>query len=76
MATKIQGYYFDGDPDGLKFISWLDYEELQTMVYDADNRGKGYVEDSYNKTHFEVTKSPDGTYMVSKVKPSGSSSWF
>ncbi len=57
METKIQGYKFDGDPDGIKFLYNLDAEELQTLVYDADNKGKANFYDSYNKYHYEIIRS-------------------
>lgn len=75
METKIQGYKFDGDPDGLKFMQLLDWDEFETIRYCVDNKGEANIFDSYNKYHYEITKSSDGIYMVSKVQPAGSS-WF
>jgi hypothetical protein len=76
METKIQGYNFDGDPDGLKFVQFLDRDEFETMRSRVDDRGEANLLDSRNNYHFEITKSADGIYMVSKVQPSSSSSWF
>lgn len=75
METKIHGYNFDGDPEGLKFLGFLDSYEWETIKYCVDNKGEANVYDSYHKKHYEVTKSSDGIYMVSEVK-SSSSSWF
>lgn len=74
MATEIQGYQFDGDPDGLKFIGRLDWDELQTIIYCVDNKGKAKMQDNYGN-HLEITKSSEGVYMISKVA-AASSSWF
>lgn len=73
---KINDYQFDGDPDGLKFMQLLDWEEFGTLRYCVDNKGEANVFDSKLNNHYEVTKSSDGIYMVSKVKPTSSSSWF
>ncbi len=75
METKIHGYLFDGDPDGLKFVANFDWDEFQTAKYVVDNKGEGNFFDSKGNVHWEITKSADGIYMVSKVK-SSSSSWF
>ncbi len=75
METKIQGYNFDGDPDGIKFLYALDAEELQTLIYDTDNKGKANFFDSRNNYHYEITRSQEYVYMVSKVQ-APSSSWF
>lgn len=76
METKIQGYKFDGDPDGIKFMQLLDYDEFETVRYCVENKGEANIFDSKFNKHYEITKSSDGIYMVSKVEPSGSSSWF
>lgn len=75
METEIQDYKFDGDEDGLKFMRLLDRDEFETIKYCVDNKGEANVFDSRNNSHFEITKSSDGIYMVSKVK-SSSFSWF
>ena len=74
--TKIQGYNFDGDDDGLKFLQFLDFDEFETMRYCVENKGEANILDSKYNYHYEITKSSDGIYMVSKVKSSGSSGWF
>lgn len=74
MVTEIQGYQFDGDPDGLKFVSRFNWEELETLMYCVDNRGKANILDNLSN-HLEITKSSEGVYMVSKVA-STTSSWF
>ncbi|MEK7151657.1 MAG: hypothetical protein AAB784_03020 [Patescibacteria group bacterium] len=74
--TKIQGYMFDGDADGLKFLQLLDYEEFESLRYCVENKGEANFLDSKFNYHFEITKSSDGIYMISKVQPSSSSSWF
>lgn len=71
----MHGYKFDGDPDGLKFLELLDEAEIGTIIYCVDNKAEANSYDSYNKAHFEITKSADGIYMISKVAAS-SSSWF
>jgi hypothetical protein len=76
METKIQSYNFDGDDDGLKFLQFLDSDEFETMRYCVDNKGEANIFDSKYNNHYEITKSADGIYMVSKVKSSGTSSWF
>lgn len=73
MATEIQGYNFDGDPDGIRFFGNLSWDELQTILYSVDNKGKAHIQSSPTN-HFEITKSSDGTYMISKIQPS--SSWL
>jgi len=65
MAIQIQGYNFDGDPDGLKFINKLNWDEFQTLIYCVDNKGSAHIQSDF-AAHFEITKSSDGTYMVSK----------
>jgi len=72
--AEIQGYQFDGDPDGLKFFGRLDWDELQTVIYCVDNKGKAKVLDNYGN-HLGITKSSEGIYMISKVA-AASSSWF
>jgi hypothetical protein len=76
MVTKIQNYDFDGDPDGLKFIGLLSLDEFESMRYCIENKGDAHLFDSYNKYHYEVTKSAEHIYMVSKVQPASSSSWL
>lgn len=76
METDIQNHKFDGDPDGLKFVWSLDREEFQTLIYCVNNKGEANLLDSRNNYHFEITKSSDGIFMVSKVEPSSASSWF
>lgn len=76
METQIRDYNFDGDPDGIKFMQLLDYDEFETVRYCVDNKGEANVFDSKSNHHYEVTKSSDGIYMISKVKSSGLSSWF
>lgn len=75
METKIQGYAFDGDPDGIKFMQLLDWDEFETTRYCVDNKGEANIFDSKYNYHYEITKSSDNIYMLSKVKSSGSS-WF
>ena len=76
MEMKIQGYTFDGDPDGLKFVQLLVWEEFESARYCVDNKGEANIFDSKNNYHYEITKSSDGIYMVSKVQPSSSSGWL
>ena len=73
--TEIQGHTFDGDPDGINFIQLLDRHEMETLIYSVDNKGEANLLDSKNNLHWEITKSSDNIYMISKVKPH-SSSWF
>jgi hypothetical protein len=75
MATTIQGYNFDGDPDGLKFIQGLTWDELLSVIYLVDNKGNAHLQ-STPSMHFEVTKSSEGNYVIAKTQASGSSSWF
>ena len=75
MATTIQGYNFDGDPDGLKFVQGLTYDELQSVIYLVENKGDAHVQSSPSM-HFEVTKSSEGNYVISKTQSSTTSSWF
>lgn len=67
MATQIQGYYFDGDPDGINFFWKLNTAELATIAYAVDNKGDAHVIDTYNQYHYEITKSSEGSYVISKV---------
>ncbi|MEX1063979.1 MAG: hypothetical protein WD898_01245 [Candidatus Paceibacterota bacterium] len=76
MESKIQGYQFEGeDEKGLKFLAQLNWDELETVRYAVENKGKASIFDSRDKTHWEVTKSAGGIYVVSKVEPK-SSGWF
>ncbi|MBI4160386.1 MAG: hypothetical protein HY506_00570 [Candidatus Yanofskybacteria bacterium] len=72
---KIHDYKADGDPEGLKFLEYLDLNEWETLRYAVDNKGEANVLDSHGKKHYEVTRSSDGIYMISEVKPEGSG-WF
>ncbi len=76
MPAKIQGYDFDGDLDGLKFLGFLSWDEFESLRHSIDDRGKTNVFDSKYNSHYEITKSSDDIYMVSKVQPSSSSSWL
>jgi len=76
VEIKIQGYKFDGDPDGIKFMQFLDWDEFETIRYCVENKGEANIFDSKLNFHYEITKSSDGIYMISKVKSSGASSWF
>ena len=75
MVTKVQNYQFDGDPDGLKYVQLLDQDEFETLRYCINGKGEAHIFDSRKNFHFEITKSTDGIYMISKVQPP-SSSWF
>ena len=76
METKIQGYAFDGDPDGVKFMQLLDFDEFETTRYCVENKGEANIFDSKLNYHYEITKSSDGIYMVSKVEPTSASGWL
>lgn len=66
METTIQGYTFDGDPDGLKFVQSMNYDEIMTIVYCVNNRGRASILDNYKK-HLEITKSGEGIYLVNRI---------
>ena len=55
--TKIQGYQFDGDPDGIKFMQLLDFDEFETVRYCVENNGEANIFDSKLNCHYEITKS-------------------
>ncbi len=74
MSTSIKGYNFDGDPDGLKFVQFLDDNEIQTIRYCVDNKGEAHIRDQKNN-HLEITKSGEGVYVISKTAAT-SSGWF
>jgi len=74
--TEIHSYKWDGDPEGLRFLGFLDWNEIETIKYCVDNKGEANFYDSHGKKHYEATKSSDGIYMISEVKPASSSNWF
>ena len=73
MEQTFRGYKFDGDPDGIRFLGLMSEDEIVTIVKSVDNRSKANILGD-NHNHFEVTKSSEGIYMISKI--SVSSSWF
>lgn len=74
MEQSIKGYKWDGDPDGLKMMAMLNDQEIETILYCVKNKGEANIRDTKYNCGYEITKSQDGIFMVSKVEIS--TSWF
>ncbi|HUX35856.1 MAG TPA: hypothetical protein VMV71_02375 [Candidatus Paceibacterota bacterium] len=71
MGAVIHGHTIDGDPIALHYLENLSYEELETIINEARNKGKsGFKHDD---RHYEVVRTSSGNYVVARVESGG---WF
>ena len=68
---EIHGHSIDGDPIALHYLANLSYEELETIINEARNKGKSNFK--YDDKHYQMAHTSSGNYVVARVESSG---WF
>lgn len=70
MQVLIFGHKVDGDPEGIYYLEHLNEGEVKSLFDEAHMHGKAKF--FYNKKHYELARTAQGTYVVAHIQLSTS----